>query len=603
MTTKSYQYGAPTEGLRFAVLGRVSSASQKKRGSSLENQASKLRGAVQKLGGVIVREVIDQEGATEQADRKLMRQLLAEGVAGGFDCLMLPDADRLSRGNPEADALPDTLLKNGLRLFIQQREEDLEDADDRMVLGIHSAIGKAIANKQRKKRQETMILRALRGWIGGNPKGEGNRTVLPYARYLTNPHERQHGNAQWALIEKDVETLKAVAAYYLEPTTTLDDVVQRFGESDNTWLKRLKDRAGASFEVGYQRLGIKVDMFKVAGAFPPNLRIEGDTLWVRFDVPRILDDKTIAAVTAKAKAQGKGASTKRLEGARQFLRGFTRCAVCGYEVSMHASEKTGRVYLQHATGRKDRNAACPSRFCRGEPLEAQVFLALSAAVTNADSLEAAIKAAIKQQVSAKPAAAKRREEVRVEVAKLEGKLSRLARDLEQDDVPSSLRARIMKNAADYEAKLGALAVEARRLDAEMRVTVLPPELPEMLAFLKRTLGSAGRRHFWPPEAKLKLMEFLFGQPRRVPSPESGESALDLPGVFLTKRADGGVDWEARARFGLRLSSAGGGGKLDAKHAQEFLAGFDFSTIKHSENPAAAKKGAQKVNKLQRASAC
>lgn len=601
MTRRSYEFGGRTQGLRFAILARVSTQKQLQHGESVAVQVNSLHEAVARLGGLIVNpdRYVGTEHATPGHDRKLLRKLLDDAATQQFDAVTVVDFDRWSRGNQLSEEGLDTLKACGVRFFVGTEEKDIEDEDTRMLLGVQSHFNKNAVAKLIRKGQMSRIARALRGWpTAGKSSGEGKRrSPWPYGRKLLNPEQRELGgaSANWGLDEEEAAQLRAVAAYYLQPDITWKLVAERYGDNGTTWQRRIKT-AGATWQMEFKRLSVKPAIFQVHGSLPANMRHEGDTLIISVPVPPILDESTVRAIAEKSRSQR---TINTNPPARTFaLRGYLKCARCGSNLQIHHDRKNNRVYVQHHG--LTRTEKCPKQTIgRYEGLQKSVLQALAGLIADTNQLKASIRDSLRARQSQRPEALRRRDEVELLRRKASLRVERLTDELLGDDVTEALRASIKLRAQKLQGELEQLDAELKSLDAELHVVPIPDNLDSEVEFAVRAL-TGGRKSMlhWSPEQKRQLARFFFGVPHRKPQAHASgiatEDPLDQDGVYVdrvrgTNGAPDSLRWVAKGWFGVfdaamaaaptRRGSGGGRGGLDPSRLNDFLKNVDLTRFR------------------------
>lgn len=581
---RAYEYDGPTAGLRFAILARVSTPEQMASGDSIPNQVKTLRDYVKAKGGVIVNATryVGQEHGTPGHERHLLMRLLDDAEAGEIDAVVVDRLDRWNRGNPLAEAGLDTFRDHGVRFFVVAMggDQDLESVTQRGLLSILSTTSNMGVQANNKAGHESRLIRAAKGWPqGGSPRDPGKASNLFYGRRLVKSTGRKDSIPQWELVAEQVEEIEKATDYYLEPNVTWAMVGKRFGVGDNTWRCRILDRAGDRIEVKYQRR--QVDVKKLAGM--ENVRIEGNTVWITFHVPRLLSDEKIAAVREKSTAQ-RPVRTARPEGAApQYLRGYFRCPSCKDTLDLHHNRPRDTIYVDHYGKRSKplESVNCQTRLGHySAELEASILNSLITMVTDPATFESAIRAAVKHQALTQPEAARRLDEIEQEEKKIEAAIGKLVAQLEVDDSPA-LIARVKSNAARHQVRLDALQVEAAKLREDRKVVALPAQLPEVLALARVALDGkkTPKRLFWPTEEKLRLLHYLFG----VAGKRRDEAEEFPAGVYLRKLDDGRIEWAAKTQLGVTLTQTSGPSRINAAAAAGFFTEFSFGDIRHSSN--------------------
>ena len=322
---------------------------------------------------------------------------------------------------------------------------------------------------------------------------------------------------------------------------------------------------------------MKIDpVLMVDGKLPPNVRVEGDWVFVTFKVPRLLSDDKIAAVRQKSTAQ-RPVRTARPEGsAPLYFRGFLRCPICKDTLGTHDNRLRHTVYLDHYSD--DKTPDCQTRLGHYSPeLEASIMNSMIEMVTDSATFEQAIRAAVKHQAITAPEATRRLAEIEQEERKIKAAIGKLVDRLEQDD-SDEFFATMKATAKKHQVKLDALAAEAAKLREDRKVVALPAQLPEVLALAKVALKGRNR-HFWPPEEKLRLLQFLFG----VAGKRRDEAEEFPAGVYLRQLDDGRQEWAAVTTIGVTLTATSRLSRISTEAAAGFFGAFSFGDINYGRN--------------------
>ncbi len=310
--------------MRFAVLIRVSTEKQEKKGESLHNQRRQLEAAVDRLGGEIYHVYGGQEHATSGWERKELNTLLADAQKDPkpFDAVMVYDASRWSRDNAESKRGLEILRSNEIRFFTLSQEHSLHDPCATLFLGMATEIGEYQARMQKKKSVESCIERARRT---GAPTG-GKK---PFGREWNKQKE------VWEVIPEKQTMIQDVAKRYLngEP---LSKLAKEYEVNHSNLHKVLTKKCGDTYQIKWNL---------------PDLKIDEE---VTIKIPELLSKDTIQKINHRAKAN------KTYQHGRPkhpyLLSGYVFCAECGYAM-FGQTNHNGKQYYRHA--HTERAKECP----------------------------------------------------------------------------------------------------------------------------------------------------------------------------------------------------------------------------------------------------
>ena len=124
--------------LKFAVLIRVSTDRQAKRGESLRVQMKETEAAVKQLGGVLTSDCIykGQEHATLGNERFILDRLLIDASKNKFDAVMVSDISRWGRDNLKSKEGLQVLKKYGIKFYCLTTEYKLDSPHESAILGL-----------------------------------------------------------------------------------------------------------------------------------------------------------------------------------------------------------------------------------------------------------------------------------------------------------------------------------------------------------------------------------------------------------------------------------------------------------------------------------
>lgn len=88
--------------LRFALLARVSTEEQGKKGHSINEQVRQCKRAIQSLDGKLVKTYKGQQHSTKGSDTYLLDEIVEDAQTTKWDALLTAFPDRFSRDNVKA---------------------------------------------------------------------------------------------------------------------------------------------------------------------------------------------------------------------------------------------------------------------------------------------------------------------------------------------------------------------------------------------------------------------------------------------------------------------------------------------------------------------
>jgi DNA invertase Pin-like site-specific DNA recombinase len=370
--------------LRFAALVRVSTETQERQGDSLRTQRSSIERDVLKLAGRVVDWYGGQEHGTAGWERKELDRLLSDASKGKFDAVIVAYADRWSRDNSRSKAGLETFRQHGVRFFVGATEHDLCDPSHRFILGMHAEVGEFLARQSAKKSIEVRIEKARRGYPTCGK--------LPFARTF-DPK-----TGSWGIDPIKVEQIREIAERLLKGES-LNKLSADYGMNHSNLSKTLHHHCGASWSYRLQDENLNID----------------ETITLQ--VPRLLDDRTIAAVKQVLSAN----QTYIRSGGRRvndyLLSDFIFCGQCGHALTgqtIHSNRgkadrtaSAGDAYYRH--GRKHGAKQCPIRprpWIPARQIEQAALKDLFQLVGNPAAIERAVGAAMPDVTKARREAAR-----------------------------------------------------------------------------------------------------------------------------------------------------------------------------------------------------
>jgi hypothetical protein len=266
-----------------------------------------------------------------------------------FDAVMFDDPSRFNRDPVTNDRAINIYLKNGIRFFIGSMELDLDDPDHVYTVDSNAAFNKRMAAHLRKITVRGKLKNAKKA-----ARGECKVPAGPKRQVFGREHvyDKKSGKWIWELKKKEPKAARWAAAEILNGRGTVEVsniVIKRYGLplSHNYLRKVLTERCGD----------------------------EWIFMGVKFKIPRILDEATIAALKERFKRNKQFNRTDVKK--ENLLNEVTRCARCNRAIQGWTDKKTykGRITVyerySHPTGSQ---IECDCRFnFRKQKLEDFIF--------------------------------------------------------------------------------------------------------------------------------------------------------------------------------------------------------------------------------------
>jgi len=353
----------PSKPLRFAPLVRVSTEGQAKRGESLRTQKQQITRAVEQLGGMFIDDpwqYSGQEHATENFERKKLKQLLDDSFKGQFDAVMVADASRWSRDNLKNEEGLRLLQKNGVRFFVCTTEHNLFDPTARMFLAMSAVIHQYQARLQNQKSIDNRIERARRG--------APTAGKLPYGRTFDK------ATGKWGIDKEKQQKIVWAAERYLAGDQILM-LAKTLGVNHVSLWKTLTRRSGDTWETRYRSKELGVDEI------------------VTLKIPRLLPQSTIDKILKRANSNK--TYTHGTYKHKYLLARMVFCAECGYamfgQTNLHGAQNS---YYRHPRHRVKECSQGQGLLIRADELDQAVFMKLFALGGDPAGLEQAMQKAL-----------------------------------------------------------------------------------------------------------------------------------------------------------------------------------------------------------------
>jgi hypothetical protein len=585
---------------------RVSSPEQRDYGSSLESQRMAIEAAAARHGVCIVGWFGGQEHATPQFEHREFRRMIETAIAKGIPAIFAPAGDRLTRDTESGEWAQRELRKHGIQLFIGGARQDLNSGTVRVALTLQTKVAEVSTSERLDQSVRVRIERAALGFITSSlpPYGRGIRVTLRGTRpcWETNPD----GTAKWRFDPKAKSYVERATALYLAGKTW-GEVAAALGDDENTVRRRVLAAGGAWQQRFRLREGQRPEDFATI-PFAERLSFERGYVTVTIPIPALMDEVTIARVAARAAEHRVDYRARN----KQVLGGFMKCVKCEASIGTHFHRLTRAVYLQHNGPRRDE---CPANFGRYEPLERSFVRRAGALLREPGLLEAAAREALLAQTTQRP-------ELEQQLTEARSRQQALNKDHNAHyDQMKALREEglseggktILKYAADakrLDGQLAAAEQEVTRLEAELKVTRLPPDFSARLEFtlfcLHGFVANSRWLMTWPKSQLRVLCKFLFGEISRKPVEGKLRRTDHRSGIYLDRARDEAtgeplITWAAHGWFPqvsdkvwlnpkvTTAFNAAVQGRIDKKRLVELISRLDFAEFRFAEQTFNARK--------------
>ena len=309
--------------LRFAPIVRVSTERAEKKGESLHTQTKQIKRYVESLDGTIPEyawsKYCGQEHSTPEFERQKLDSLLADSAKDLFDAIIVCDVSRWARDNLKSKEGLNILRQNGIRFFAGTLEYDLFNPQHCFILGMSTESNEFFAAIQAEKSIKNRIERAKR-----NVPTSGN---LPFGRTFDKK------TAQWGLDHEKQRDIQWAAKKYIEGGN-LREIAKTIGVDDSNLSVIFNHKCGPTWEVRYRK---------------PELNIDETVI---HQVPRLLDDETIAAIRKRAESNKTYTHSSKKK-SPYLLSSVIFCARCGHALTGQTNNKTLRYY-RHGRSRSEK---------------------------------------------------------------------------------------------------------------------------------------------------------------------------------------------------------------------------------------------------------
>jgi site-specific DNA recombinase len=332
----------PANKIRFAVLIRVSTEKQKKKGESLRTQKKQIEDAIQFLDGEIAAEYGGQESATTNSEKREVSRMLsdAEKRPALFDAIIVAHPDRWSRDNAFSEIGLNRLQAAGMRFFVLTQEHDLNDPSARMMLAMFTVFGSYQAKLQAKKSQENRIARAER-----NIPTAGQE---PFGRIFNR------NTSKWEIDHAKQKMIEEVATRYIAGES-LRAMTKEFNCCPSNLTYILREKLGTTWT-------------------QTHTLANGEKHKITLTVPPLLSDAMIAKVHRRTQMNRSNSGPIKN---KYLLSNFIFCEKCGYALVGQKSTHGGQLFYRHRS--RDGAEACtirPRPFISAQEVEDRVITSL-----------------------------------------------------------------------------------------------------------------------------------------------------------------------------------------------------------------------------------
>lgn len=479
--------------LRVAILARVSTEGQEKDGQSLEVQTKTLRECVERLNGTIVKEYIGQESAMGTKARDIFADMLVDCSLNLFDAVMVWDFSRISRNQNDTALFVNVFKKNGIKLYTQTQEYNLNNPESELQAGMFSLWNHYQVNLQKRKAMLSKVTLARRGWAISNP---------PHGR--RPKHDDKSKECEWEVIPEYQEQAQKIYRMYVEENISQEKIAE---------------------QLGIPTVQVRLILFKYSGdEWVQRVRYDGNNEDIIIKVPPLLSPEQIR------NAQGI-ARTNRQFNSRKYqylLGGKIKCGVCNLTFIGNSGTDKGinkdhfKQYYIHS--KEFRTDIC----LKTVPLkiiETAVLRAISDLFSSTKNLKLAIENAIGVSRERKDVLAQRIDDQKKRLDKLEKQKTRLVNAVINgtftDAEVSKEMTKIREETVECRGAIKALSDQLRTLDVD-----IPDNLHlRIQKYYNQLCGEEGSISDWSYESQTKILAWFFGSEKDT-------------GVFVLKEKGG-----------------------------------------------------------------
>jgi DNA invertase Pin-like site-specific DNA recombinase len=497
--------------LRAAIYARFSSEMQ--RSTSIDDQIAVARQHADRHGWRVLNGHIytDEAMSGVSLDRPGLQALLATAATRPrpFDVLLVDDTSRIARDLSDALRLLQRLKFCGVRVVYISQNIDSSHEQAETLIAVHGVVDNLYVVEMAQKIKRGLKGQHARGFATGG-RTFGYRTVPvpdPSGKRDPNGYPAVIGH-RLEVVPEEAEIVRQVFTWYADGSGT-STIVERLNQTGSHPSPGKKWKAGAVARLltneryrGLQIWGQKKferrpeTRQKVARAVPrsewqiaerPDLRIVSEALWASARARQQEVRQLFGITEGRTLARGKNG----LAYSKHLFTGRLRCGTCGGGMttvcSGHGSPRYGCVRSW-----KNGPSACSNRrTVRAKVADPALLAGLQAMLLNPATVRmvtAAVTAAVRQQLSKKPA---RRQELEEQRSEARRKLENLIAALEENGPSVALREAVRTREAAIARIEDQLATLER--PAATTLAVMPGWIREQLKDLAGMLTANTER--------------------------------------------------------------------------------------------------------------
>lgn len=479
--------------MRFAILARVSTEGQEKDGQSLEVQQKTLRRCVEQLNGTVVKEYVGQESAMGTKTRDIFTEMLVDCSLNLFDAVMVWDFSRLSRNQNDTALFVDVFKKNGIKLYTQTQEYNLNHPESELQAGMFSLWNHYQVNLQKRKAMLSKITLARRGWAISNP---------PHGR--RPKHDDKSKECEWEVIPEYQEQAQKIYRMYVEENISQEKIAE---------------------ELGIPTVQVRLILFKYSGdEWVQRVRYDGNNEDIVIKVPPLLSPEQIRNAESVARTNRQFNSRKY----QYLLGGKIKCGVCN--LTFIGNSGIGRgvnkdYFKQYYTHSKEFRTDICLKTIPLKIIETAVLRAISDLFSSTKNLKLAIENAIGVSRERKDVLTQRIDDQKKRLKKLEVQKTRLVNAVLNgvftDAEVSKEMTKIREDTVECKESIKTLSDQLQALDVD-----IPEDLHlKIQKYFNRLCGEEGSISDWSFQSQSKILAWFFGSEKDT-------------GVFVLKEKGG-----------------------------------------------------------------
>lgn len=339
--------------LKLAILARVSTEAQGKKGESIRTQVKQLKKSAKNCGFEIVKQYVGQEHATPDSNRLIFDKLMSDVDKGYFDAVMVCDLSRWSRDSHVTKNTFAKLRENRVRFFILGEEKDLFNSEHMFELGMLAEVHQYVAAQNARKSIDNKIELAKRGWPSNGR--------LPFGRKLLQDSDKS-GQAKWVLNEEEYQQAQLIYKYYVEDNMGLEKIAPLVGMHSSTVRKVLTQHWNCNWLLTFKEKGKLRDK-------------------VEIKLPAIYTDKQINRIKDTLSTRQKFRPSKNIYPLAHYI----RCSNCGR--ALYGQSNSDHRRYQHGN-RLNENCI---KSVKASDIESAVFSHLGMLLKNSTHLKKSVE--------------------------------------------------------------------------------------------------------------------------------------------------------------------------------------------------------------------